>query len=216
MNIVDNFKLTVGERRLTKKYLQAKRNTKVCTIASAKSIGILFDATEPASFEIIRDFVKRLENNKKEITILGYVNDKKLIDHYLYRKGFDFFTKTNLNWYNKPENESIEQFISKPFDVLFNLSLRELFPLQYILALSKAKLKVGKFSPEQPYLDLMIDIEKEKEAMNNIRNEVQKSKGEKGLKPKDYESIVSSKASIEIQLNFLINQLMHYLSILKK
>lgn len=216
MNIVDNFKLTVGERKLKKEFLLNKRKTKICTIASSKSIGILFDATDPSSFEIIRNFVKQLENNKKEITVLGYVDDKKLIDHYLYRKGFDFFTKANLNWYNKPENESIKQFISKPFDVLFNLSLKEIYPLQYIIALSKAKLKVGKYSPEQPYLDLMIDIEKEKEAMNGIRKEVMKNKADKDLKSKDYESIASSKASVEIQLNFLINQLLHYISILKK
>ena len=212
----DNVKLAIGERVLRKQYLQNKRSISTCNVSSAKNIGILFDATELTSFEIIRNFVKQLEQNNKDITVLGYVDDKKLIDHYLYRKGFNFITKSNLNWFNKPNNDIIESYLKSPFDVLFNLSLKELYPLQFILALSKAKLKVGKYSPSQKYLDIMIDIEKEKEAMDGIRNEVIKSAGNKKSNIKEYEKIASSKASIEIQLNFLINQLMHYLSILKK
>lgn len=215
MVLLDNLKLSIGERLLKREVLRTKRSTKACNISVAETIGILFDATEPATVEIVRKFVKHFDNSNKRVAVLGYVDDKKLIDHYLYRKGIVFFTKTDLNWYNKPDSKAINKFISIPFDILFNLSINEVYPLQYILALSQAKMKVGKYSPLQSYLDLMIDIEKEKEAMNGIRKEITNSAEIKKQKSIEYENIAASKASTEIQLNFLINQLMHYLSIIK-
>lgn len=216
MNILENIKTSVGQRNLTREYILNKRKVAICNIEKAANIGILFDATNSTCFDIIRKFVKELENARRNVEVFGYVDDKKLIDHYLYRKGFEFINRSHLNWYKKPINDSVDKFIKTKFDVLFYLSLDEIYPLQYVLALSKAKLKVGKYSTTQQFLDVMISIEKEKEAMNGIRKEIVSSINAQRKQGKEYEQIASSKANVEIQLNFLINQLMHYLSLLKK
>jgi hypothetical protein len=190
------------------------RDTKVCNINEAKTVGIIYNATNSVSFEIIRDFTRILIQKKIEVSVLGYVDSKKLIDHYLYRKGFDFFTKNNLNWYNRPKSDTVDDFMNKPYDILINLSLEEYYPIQYVLALSPSAFKVGKYFEEPNYMDLMIDIEKEKKAMMDVKEEIAKGKKVEDQK-KEIEEEVEEKVDIELQLSFLINQIMHYLTIIK-
>jgi hypothetical protein len=215
MNFIENTKARWGERILNSKLNTSERKTVACNINEALNIGILFNATEQVSFEIVKELVKNLSNKKNNIEVLGYVDTKQLIDHYLYRKGFDFFTRKQLNWYYKPLSDNVEEFIKKPFDLLLDLSLDNPFPLKYIVTYSEAKFKAGRYSENCTYLDLMIDITKEKEAMSALKNEVEKNSPNKEQKNKEVEQIVDKKVQTEIQLNFLINQLIHYLSILK-
>src|SRR4030043_1194325 len=116
MKILDDTRVYIGRKVLHSKLKSLNRNIKVCNINEAKSVGIVYNATNAVSFEIIRDFTKILVQKKIEVSVLGYVHSKKLIDHYLYRKGFDFFTKNDLNWFNKPVADTVEEFINIPFD----------------------------------------------------------------------------------------------------
>lgn len=215
MKLTDNFKTMVGRRVLSNSQKNANRNPSFCNIRDAKHIGIIFNATEYVSFEIIRNLVKDLMIDSRKITVLGYVDSKKVIDSYLYRKGFDFFSKNELNWYFKPVSPVVDAFIKEPFDLLIDLSLEDHYPIQYITTLSPASFKAGKYAPDDTCLDLMIDIEKEKEAMRNIQDEVSIKTGGKA-NDRAIEADIERKTETEIQLNFLINQLLHYLSIIKK
>jgi hypothetical protein len=215
MKIIENAKTYMGNRAINAYLRNTRRELRSCNIHEAKTIGILFNATHQVSFEIVKELVKDLDTKKNDIEVLGFVDSKQLIDHYLYRKGFEFFTRNQLNWYYKPTLENVETFIKKPFDILIDLSLDDPYPIRYILACSQAKFKAGRFSKEHEYLDFMIDIEKEKKTMSDIRTELEKDVEHGKLRNKDVEKIVDKKIQTEIQLNFLINQLLHYLSLIK-
>jgi hypothetical protein len=215
MKWVDNFKTSVGQRILNGYQKTSDRLPDFCNINDANNIGIIYNATEYVSFEIIRNLVKDLMHDSKKISVLGYVDSKDLIDNYLYRKGFDFFSRNELNWYRKPDSPAVAEFIKEPFDLLINLSLEDHYPIQYIATLSPAKFKAGRYSPSDTCLDLMIDIEKEKQAMRNIQKEIDSVRNHKD-DDNELEADIEKKTETEIQLNFLINQLLHYLSILKK
>jgi hypothetical protein len=216
MNYMSGIRSKVGHYVLSKNIKKHTRKMSSCNLREAASVGILFNATHLFSFEIIKDLAKNLSSSAKEIMVLGFVDSKQMVDHYLYRKGFEFFTLNELNWYKKPEGEAITEFINKNFDILFYLNLDEIYPLRYILALSKAKFKVGKYIEDDEYLDFMIDIEKEKIAMKDLQMELAKDQKKSKLHRNSFDKIVDTKTDIEIQLNFLINQLLHYLSQLKK
>ncbi len=215
MKIIENTKAYMGKRAISSYLRDAKRELKAVNLHKAKTIGILFDATQQSSFEIVKEMVKDLTTRENSIEVLGYVDSKQMIDQYLYRKGFEFFTRNQLNWYYKPMPGVIDAFIKKPFDILIDLSLDNPFPIKYIMTCSQAKFKAGRFSKDNEYLDLMIDIEKENEAMKDIRQELEKDNAKNKSSNKEVEKIINSKIQHEIQLNFLINQLMHYLSIIK-
>lgn len=215
MKVAEQMRSKVGEFVLNKQLRQLKRPVKSCNLEEAKTIGILFNATHSVSFEIVKNFVKELSGRSKTIHVLGFVDSKQLIDHYLYRKGFEFFTRNQLNWYDKPESDAVTDFISQSFDLLINLNLEDTYPIKYILSLSKATFKVGRLTDMHQYHDLMIDIEQEKEAMKDIQTELLKDATETKVHHNSYENIADLKTSVELQLNFLINQLLHYLSKLK-
>jgi hypothetical protein len=215
MNRMNNIKAYMGRRVLANKLKNQTRVPAFCNIHEAQHIGIIYNATEYVSFEIIRNLVKDLSHDSRKVTVLGYVDSKKLIDNYLYRKGFDFFSKNELNWYSRPASSVVEHFIKEPFDLLINLSLEDYYPIRYITALSPATFKAGKYSPDDLFLDFMIDIEKEKQTMKNLQKEIMKDSVQK-LENSEIEADLEKKTETELQLSFLINQLIHYLSILKK
>jgi hypothetical protein len=215
MNLTNNIKSFIGKRMLSNTFKSQLRLPVVCNIREAQHIGIIYNATEYVSFEIIRNLVKELTHDSVKVAVLGYVDSKKLIDNYLYRKGFDFFSKNELNWYSKPVSTVVEDFIAEPFDILINLSLEDYYPIRYITALSPASFKVGKFDANDNYLDFMIDIEKEKQTMKSVHYEIMKDTHQQN-ENNDIEADLEKKTETELQLSFLINQLLHYLSILKK
>jgi hypothetical protein len=215
MNWAENLKTNIGKGVLSNKLKNRKRDPVVCNINEAMHIGIIYNATEYVSFEIIKDLVKRLSLNSRKITVLGYVHSKKLIDNYLYRKGFDFFSRNDLNWYYKPASPVAMEFLNEPFDLLINLSLEDHYPIHYITALSPALFKAGRYSPDDLYLDLMIDIEKEKQTMKSLHQDILKDADRQDAND-DIEATIERKTETELQLNFLINQLLHYLSLINK
>ena len=69
MKWADNIKARIGRQMLAGKTGSADRKINLCTLSEAKNIGIIYDATEYISFEIVRDLVKQLSNNS--ISIIG-------------------------------------------------------------------------------------------------------------------------------------------------
>jgi hypothetical protein len=204
----------MGKRALDRQLRELHRVPMICSISDAQHIGIIYNATEFVSFEIIRNLVKDLTHHNRKITVLGFVNSKKLIDHYLYRKGFDFFSKNELNWYSRPISPAVNHFIAEPFDLLINLSLENYYPIQYITTLSAATFKAGRYSAQDHALDLMIDIDKERETMKTLHEEIQADFHPKTAS-EEIEADMEKKTETELLLNFLINQLLHYLTIIK-
>jgi hypothetical protein len=215
MKWLNNIKVFAGERILNNQLRDIKRTPEVCTLKDAESIGIIYNDTEYVSFEIIRNLVKDLTQESKKIMVLGYVDSKDLIDNYLYRKGFDFFSKNELNWYFKPVSPLVDAFVQEPFDLLINLSLDDHYPIRYITSLSTPRFKTGRYTPNDLCLDLMSDNEKEKRTMRALHKEILKENTNK-TGDNEVEADVDKKTETEIQLNFLITQIMHYLSLLKQ
>jgi hypothetical protein len=208
-----NLRVRIGEYLLNRELKKNKRTPLVCNINKAKKVGVLFNASLSLNFEIIKNFVKDLSKKGVEVNAFGYIDNKSLIDSYLHRKGFGFFTGKDLSFFYKPKGEKIEAFINNDFDLLINLSLDKYLPIDYVTGLSKAKFKVGKFIEETSPLDFMIDTHKEMDTLKKVKKEVE-SKGTNYKKANDLDSEMDKKARNEIQLNFLINQIIHYLSII--
>ena len=73
----------------------------------------------------------------------------------------DFFSSSDLNWYNHSKSPIINNFINEKFDILLDLNFGNCKPAYYIVGLSKSPFKVGKLSPQNKLIhDLFIDIDK--------------------------------------------------------
>ncbi len=134
-----------------------QRERKVISLGDAKTVGILYNASEKADFETVRAFVKKLLSEKKEVTSLGFVDKKELAENQFSKLGLDFFSRKDLSFYMIPKNILVNNFSKGDFDILINLNVENCFPLQYISGISKAKFRVGRYDPANTHFyDLMI------------------------------------------------------------
>lgn len=157
MSTKKDIKYKIGNINLKSRLKKLKRNVKVQNFTSAKTAGILFNNPDEKSFEEIKQFLSFLTQHDIKVIALAYISSKKVPENYLMRKGFNFYCKSDLNWYLKPKTEVIEQFINQDFDILFDLSTKHCFTTYYVGSLSKSTFKVGR-QYDMSYHDLSFDI----------------------------------------------------------
>jgi hypothetical protein len=109
----------------------------------------------------IKKYVKDIrENMNKEVLALGYYDQNELPPMRFAKLGLDFFTKKNLNWHFKPITPIVKNFVNKEFDMLIDLHTGNSLPFRYVVAMSKAKFKIGKYdSKVARFYDFMISTE---------------------------------------------------------
>ena len=156
-----SIKCKIGHFSLKKRLKKLNRQVKTHNFKTAKSAGILFSSPDEQSFNAIKEFLSFLSQNEMKVIALGYVPSKKVPYQFLMLKGINFYSKTDLNWYYKPKNEIIDNFVDQKFDILFDLSIKDYFTVNYVGSLSKAAFKIGK-QTENAYQDLVIDVNKNK------------------------------------------------------
>ena len=149
------------QRNCIKKVLQtSNRPVKCVSLSSSKYIGVLYQIKEEQSYIILSNYIDKLMAEGKTIRIIGY-HDNKFVPYYCIPKlKYDFFCQKEQNWFGKPTAPFIDEFANEPFDILIDLSMESLFPLQYILAKSTAPFKVGRQKEDFTDLyDLMINLD---------------------------------------------------------
>ena len=134
MSYLEDFKTKIGQIVFQNQLKSNKRKKEVCNLDSAKSIGILYDATNEEQINQIQPFVSYFFNLKKDVKALGYVNAKKLLYCHTPKLQYDFFYLKDLNWYKKPQNYIIDNFIKKEYDILINLCDSSCIPIKYLVA----------------------------------------------------------------------------------
>jgi hypothetical protein len=128
-------------------------------LSDAKTIGIVYDASEEDKYSVVSDFVRYFQNNQKTVKALGFVNYNRL-PHYCFPKlSYDYFTKRDLNWYFKPSTSRVKDFMNEEFDIVIDLCMHDCFPLNYVSGLSKAKFKVGRYGEKNSAIyDFMLNM----------------------------------------------------------
>ncbi len=158
MKIFSKLRSSFGEKNLAKKSKNLVRNKQAHNFNTAKNVGILFDAGIPDSLQQVRGFGKYLADLNIVCSYLGYVNSDEISNDLLFRDNINIFCNKDLDFFFRPSHPDAMGFQSKKFDILIDLSITPYFPVKYISTLSPAVFKVGRYSEDNGYLDLMIDI----------------------------------------------------------
>jgi hypothetical protein len=160
VQLFNNIRYRIGNIYFKKELASLKRKKVTTNLLKAKYIGIVYIVESEKQYEAICSFVKSLQDERKEVKALGFVNDK-MIPHFCYPKiAYDYFTVKDLNWYLKPSNTFVHDFLNKEFDLLLDLSIQSCFSVQYVAGLSKAKFKVGRFGINPlNFYDLMLQVD---------------------------------------------------------
>jgi len=158
--LIDRIRMLTGSYILSKELRNRKREVQAMGLDTARSIGIIFNAKDEQTFKIIREFVNELKKNgSREVRTLGFVPKKEVAAFLQSSRDFDFFSREDFNWYYRPQGRKVAGFIAQPFDMLIDLRLYKFTPLLFIVGLSRAHFKVGRYRPDhKEFYDLMIDV----------------------------------------------------------
>ena len=171
MQFIEDFKQKVGKWVFQRELKTNKRTKEVCNLDNAQSIGILYDATSEEQIKMIKPFVSYFFDLKKDVKALGYVNSKQLSFHHTPKLQYDFFYQKDLNWYYKPQNYIIDNFVKKEYDILINLCDSSIIPIKYLVASSIAHFKIGIHEENYEIYDLMISLKDDK-SMEKLMHEI--------------------------------------------
>jgi hypothetical protein len=150
----------VGRYLLKRKVAKLERQRQVFNFDTARSIGVIFDASLQQNYEKVCKLLNFMIEKKIRVVAIGYIENENAKNMYSYQSGVNFFTSNNLNWCRFPNIESVTSFIDLKLDILIDLTTDSWLPVDYVLALSKAKFKVGRYQNSTTYYDMMIDVSK--------------------------------------------------------
>ncbi len=149
----------IGQYYFKKEQSRTSQSHGMMNLPEARRIGILYTLEEAPDYDKVSEFVTQLQQEHKEVKALGFVKSKGLLQRFLPKLSYDFFSKKDITWFYRPIHNTVRSFMDKEFDLLIDLSLADSFPLKYIAGLSKAICRVGRFSEDNTsYYDLMIDV----------------------------------------------------------
>ncbi len=144
-------KQRIGNHVLKKqrKLLTCKRHFH--NFETAKSIGLLYPYS-PALDGEINKLIKFFTEKHIKVQALTFSPAPTIPQAFVSTINKAIFCKEQLNWYKKPVAPEVDKFIKDPFDILIDFSHELLYPLQYIITLSHAAMRVGKLSySNNPY-----------------------------------------------------------------
>jgi len=160
MKLFDRIKEFLGRRTLLKEAMPDRKPV-ARNLAQCVKVGIVYLATDEKAHNHVRNYVKKMKEDLglHKIQCIGFVDDK-VLPTYLYAKlNFDAICQKDVNWYRIPHGNTVKNFITEEHDVLIDLTLEDYLPIQYIVAKSRARFKVGRLSDgNKRFLDMMIDI----------------------------------------------------------
>lgn len=151
---------------------QSNRTMHPINIKNANSVGIVYKADDEEVANLVKRYVKHLNDYKCKVSTLGYFDAKSLPHDVMPKLSFDYFCNDQLGWNLKPNCVEYENFVNAPFDILIDTSLDEDKSIRFVTVESKAKFKTGYARLSYAnFLDLSIQLTDDvnhRELMKNI------------------------------------------------
>lgn len=123
-----------------------------------RSVLILFESDLLERHLQVRQLIKELQKEGREVTAWGYVDKKEALTPVL--RDFRVLSNRELNLMNAPKKTILEELERMHFDLVIDLTIHpDILPLRYLLMTADADIKAGRGGYPQPYLhDLLIDM----------------------------------------------------------
>ena len=173
MGLFENIRKKWGKNKISK-ILTTPRKAKTVNYANAKSIGIVYEIKTKDYQFFVNDFVDYLreEIGFKTIVTLGYYKSKESPTFLDLGNKYQFINKTHLSWSFIPQSNDTDEFIQQDFDILIDLTQEYIVPIKYLVASSKAKFKIGRYSDDNhDFFDFMVSLN-EKQNVKDFLDQV--------------------------------------------
>lgn len=157
MKFLGRVRKKIGAKKIVKSTSETDRKVSYSEFSDVKTIGLVWDASDPSEFKAIASFHSKMKAIGKTVKVIGYHQKDELPDEYTAISYFNCLTKKDLNFFFLPVNSDADLFLKDEYDILIDANFENILPLQYITKLAKAGLKVGLYTEKnKDDFDVMI------------------------------------------------------------
>ncbi len=105
------------------------------------------------------NFINFVNKQGTDVNGLGIVDNTEQKDALPYKVNVNYLCLDTLNWFGKPQSESVRDLLRAKFDILIDISMLDIFAIKYILAISNSIFKITNLSSKAKYADFVIEID---------------------------------------------------------
>ena len=152
--MLEQVKRMMAGARLKKLKAQAvQRNSAQNPLQKGAQCLLLFTLEDSGKTQAVNFLRKALVNEGMSVDLVGYAADLKKAES----GGYDLVSMDDFNWLGKEESAYVRDMLQKPYDFLFHADGDSDVFVQYIVAASRAKTKVGIHQQgNELFYDLMV------------------------------------------------------------
>jgi len=161
MNWWTSIRLKIGDYLLRKNRYRNKSKPHSLQFEQVLSVGLLCTIKEEKDLKIVMRYVKNLkERGIRSVEVLAYAPQKEVPEFLVKQQQLHYFGRKQRNWLFQPKGDAASTFLGNQFEVLIDLSEDNDFALRYVLAVTQARIKVGRDSAKRSeFYDLMIQVQ---------------------------------------------------------
>jgi len=159
-NIIQKIILFLFDHRLKKQLRTAERNRRFVNYESARSIILLFESDYLEKNSEIKQLIQSFNNDGKKVMAWGYVQKKEISTAIL--PDFRILHQKDADFTGMPSESFMRELSELNFDLLIDLTVNEVKPLQYLALYANAACKAGTHNYPGLY-DVVIDIQQLKD-----------------------------------------------------
>lgn len=143
------------EHRTTKLAVANDSPRETVGYQEAHRVGILFTQIDRPKYQAIRNLAKQLKKDGKQVDVLCFLNKNGENYDFLY----NYITSRDVSMLGKMHAGAAITFAEQEFDYLFYLDIKSNIYLQNILAMSRAKCRIGFYDgSNDDLLELMLNV----------------------------------------------------------
>ncbi len=145
MNLIEHVKNYSGNLALKQTIANGTKEAQPVSFEQATKFAVLFYVREEAEMNAVNDFISFLWSKKKSTFIIGATTGFPVAKSKVTNMNFIQLREDEITWNNIPKGYRITNYLENEFDILIDLTQEDYFPLLYVLAAAKAKIKVGRY-----------------------------------------------------------------------
>lgn len=158
------FKERYAKKKLEKLLATQKREVVVPDLHAHSKVGVIWQPSEKPAVQYLRDYFNQQGAILRDYCIFDKESNPAPEANSL--------TVTDLNWWGIPKPDKIGDFIEMQFDLLLCLAQETNYSVEYIIALSNSKFKIGSSQNDQNHFDLNIKIGENKDVMYLAKQQI--------------------------------------------
>ena len=156
-----NFKKYIAKKIILK---EIEKQTSIhsygfCPLSSVKTVLLLAESDEDEKNQELHAFKEQLKAEEKKVIVWAFANKKEILSPIFPE--FRLFSLSDLSWFGLPKRELVDQFEAIETDLVISLDMNDSLVLDFLLAKSKAKMKVSKEKGMKQISNFMLSIGKD-------------------------------------------------------